>query len=351
LRISLADLANERVILVLGGPRSGTTWLAKIFDSHPDVLYRHEPDTVNRDQVLQDVFTDDQIGPNREAARDYLRQLLGVQTLKTAGSLPLFRKNYYGLVRQLLHDSTVYALRVVEKVGVASGAAKHLPVPDMLDAARHPALKVVIKSVSSRGRVRLFAEAMPGARIIFIVRDPCGQIASMMRGAALGKFADPAMDEVIRTEQARRYGLTAARLEAMSPVERFAWHWAVLNEKAIADLAELGTGKVVRYQELCVDPVGVSKGLFAFTGLGWHPQTERFIATSTSFNGPDRYYQVSKTSGTSLNKWRSELAREDQRRILQVVRETSMWGLCPEYESVPEPALRVAHSPPPTGSG
>jgi sulfotransferase family protein len=31
-------------ILILGAPRSGTTWLAKIVDSHPDVLYRHEPD-------------------------------------------------------------------------------------------------------------------------------------------------------------------------------------------------------------------------------------------------------------------------------------------------------------------
>ncbi len=31
-------------ILILGAPRSGTTWLAKIIDSHPDVLYRHEPD-------------------------------------------------------------------------------------------------------------------------------------------------------------------------------------------------------------------------------------------------------------------------------------------------------------------
>jgi LPS sulfotransferase NodH len=28
-------------ILILGAPRSGTTWLAKIIDSHPDVLYRH----------------------------------------------------------------------------------------------------------------------------------------------------------------------------------------------------------------------------------------------------------------------------------------------------------------------
>jgi hypothetical protein len=32
-------------ILVFGLPRSGTTWLGKIFDSHPETLYRHEPDS------------------------------------------------------------------------------------------------------------------------------------------------------------------------------------------------------------------------------------------------------------------------------------------------------------------
>ena len=36
--------ALASLILVVGAPRSGTTWLAKIIDSHPDVLYRHEPD-------------------------------------------------------------------------------------------------------------------------------------------------------------------------------------------------------------------------------------------------------------------------------------------------------------------
>ena len=44
----LSDIPIERIILILAAPRSGTTWLAKIFDSHPDVLYRHEPDTVLR---------------------------------------------------------------------------------------------------------------------------------------------------------------------------------------------------------------------------------------------------------------------------------------------------------------
>ena len=41
---ALVDGALSAPILILGAPRSGTTWLAKIIDSHPDVLYRHEPD-------------------------------------------------------------------------------------------------------------------------------------------------------------------------------------------------------------------------------------------------------------------------------------------------------------------
>ena len=41
------DALAATAILVLGYPRSGTTWLAKIFDSHPDILYRHEPDELS----------------------------------------------------------------------------------------------------------------------------------------------------------------------------------------------------------------------------------------------------------------------------------------------------------------
>ena len=36
---------KKPVILLFGMPRSGTTWIGKIFDSHIETLYRHEPDT------------------------------------------------------------------------------------------------------------------------------------------------------------------------------------------------------------------------------------------------------------------------------------------------------------------
>jgi len=38
-------ILKNRIILVFGMPRSGTTWLGKIFDSHMDLIYLHEPDS------------------------------------------------------------------------------------------------------------------------------------------------------------------------------------------------------------------------------------------------------------------------------------------------------------------
>src|ERR1700760_3806926 len=92
----LSDLPGDRVILILGAPRSGTSWLAKIIDSHPDVLYRHEPDTVLRNEVLPWMCGPDDIVKYRGEAESYLRQLIDVATLKSAGSLPIFRKRYQG---------------------------------------------------------------------------------------------------------------------------------------------------------------------------------------------------------------------------------------------------------------
>src|SRR2546425_7943601 len=37
------NAADRRLILLLGSSRSGTTWLAAILNSYPEVIYSHEP--------------------------------------------------------------------------------------------------------------------------------------------------------------------------------------------------------------------------------------------------------------------------------------------------------------------
>src|ERR1700722_19691843 len=210
--MNLSDLPSERIVLLLGAPRSGTSWLAKIFDSHPDVLYRHEPDTVLRTWDLPWMCPRDDVGKYVDEARLYLRRLIETATLKTAGSLPMFPKSFESTPARLTRTAIIHALQVADLVKAARRLTRSMHIPDFIDPARHPELRVVIKSVSSRGRARLFAEALPGAKIIFILRDAWGQVASMQRGAALGKFEEKVpVAELLETEQAARYGLTESR--------------------------------------------------------------------------------------------------------------------------------------------
>ena len=50
--MALSHIPSNRVILMLGAPRSGTSWLAKIFDSHPDVRWRKELSLHDQHRIL-----------------------------------------------------------------------------------------------------------------------------------------------------------------------------------------------------------------------------------------------------------------------------------------------------------
>jgi len=330
----LSDVASERIVLILGAPRSGTTWLAKIFDSHPDVLYRHEPDTVLRAPDLPWACGRADIPIHLDNACAYLAALIETATVKTAGSLPMLPKRFESLPARLLRRAIIYGLRVAALSRRGQRLCGNIPVPDLLDPARHPELRVVIKSVGSLGRAGLFAAALPQARIVFIVRDAWGQIASMRRGVALGKFEDSLpIAELVDPPRAARYGLTPARFATLPEVEQLAWNWAILNEKVIDDLGGLDRVKVLRYQDLCEHPQQQARELLDFAGLGWDAQTEAFLCRSTNHVGPDRYYAVFRDTATALYRWRQELSPADQRRISAVVRATSLSAFCPEFEA------------------
>jgi hypothetical protein len=332
--MALSDIPSNRVILILGAPRSGTSWLAKIFDSHPDVLYRHEPDTVLRNETLPWMCAPQDTPTYQDAAEAYLRQLIDITTLKSAGSLPIFPKRHRGMLASRIRSGIIYGLRVIELARVIQPLTRYVRIPDGLDLARHPDVRVVLKSVSSRGRAGLFAHALPGARIILIVRDPFGQVASMLRGEALGMFEDDIPSaEVLMTEEAKHYGLTPERFASLPLVEQFAWNWAVLNEKAINDLAGIPTARVLRYQDLGANPAEEARTLLAFCGLDWDPQTEVFVQQSTTHSGRDRYYQVMKDTPEAMNRWRKELSLDDQHRILAVVQRTSLASYCPAIDA------------------
>lgn len=318
-------------ILLFGVERSGTSWLGKIFDSHPMTLYRHEPERQLEDFGLPWICADAAPGAFDAAASDYLRRMAAAATVKTTGPAPFFAKSYRNRTDTALHRALAHGLRTLAALEPRRGGLHNLRLPDLARGDRG-AMRVVVKSVSGHGRAGLLTRAAADGQAVLLLRDPGGQVESVLRGAARGKFTESAEFAWIpATPPGRRHGLTAANLARMPVVEQLAWHWVVRNEMMLDDLTPLPNARVLRYDDLCADPAGEARALFAFTGLPWTRATEAFIAASVAGAGRQGYYTVFRDPAATLHRWRERLAPADRRRIAAILRQSALAGWWPDF--------------------
>lgn len=312
------------LIILMGMPRSGTSWLGKIFDSHPDTLYRHEPDSsqhIGGVPMFADIALTDQY---RDAITDVVDRLRGAWRSNVAATLPVFPKSYYAYPQLALRKFSILATKIGARV------LGELPVPEVVDLWRVSQLLPVWKSIESVGRLGVLCRSLPASRAILIIRHPCGYVASVLRGEAKGKFASSTPSDqdfgvyakMMEIPQARSHGLTLDGIRRMQPVERLAWRWVLFNEKAMNDVAGLSNCSSVSYEDLCRDPITQAGKLFAFSGLKWNEQTETFIRQSTASNNAS-YYSIFKDPQKSANQWKTDLTAGDIERVLAVIRDTA----------------------------
>ena len=318
------------LILLFGMPRSGTTWIGKIFDSHPDTLYRHEPDSWGLLNAIPLMAPIEQADAYTKSIRDFCARLPDMKLTKVAASTPIFPKSYYSSLQYELFRLNVFAVKVVAKL------FGERPVHNMIRTRDLEQIRVVWKSIESLGRLGVIERAMQPCYGIHIARHPCGYVASLLRGEAQRHFSDEvaASEDMgllalcLDTPAAHQHGLTLEGLKLMHPVERLAWRWVLFNAKAMQDIEGQPGCMTLRYEDLCLDPLGVAKQLFDFTRLPWNEQTEHFVTQSTS-KDVGRYYSVVKDPLKASSKWKGELSGEDVDRIYSVVAGTQPGALYP----------------------
>jgi len=319
--------------LILGAPRSGTSWLGKIFDSHPDVLYRHEPDIALREPRLPLIIRTEDSAQYTDIAAAYLDRLLSASTIKATVKLPVFAKSYRPWALGLLYQAMVQSARLLAGTP-ATDRFGAIGLPDLFKVDRHPQLRFVMKTVTALGRVGVFLRAVPTMRVIFLLRHPGGQVASMLRGMRLGKMQtlDGLTKVVARNLVAARYGLSSQSLAKASPVDQWAWHWVIMNELALEALAAQGRGRtcVVTYEDICCDPIGWAKVLFDFGSLRWNHQTEKFINRSIQGQRRESYYGVFHSPAEVVNRWRLELDTCDRQAITDILQQTELARYWPD---------------------
>lgn len=327
------------MILVFGMPRSGTSWIGKIFDSHPDTLYRHEPDSSCKSRNIPITPALESLDDLRPDLEEYIRAILALRSASVSAKLPILAKSYY--------PAPIYLLRKYSAIGarIWSRYLHEIQVPEFIAASERKRIRLVWKSIESIGRLGLIVRILEDCRALLIIRHPCGQIASVLRGEAGGQFGDPnpssedygIFDALLATPQARVHGLSGSALHAMQPVERLAWRWVLFNEKALLETAGLANCMTVRYEDLCADPSGVTRAMFAFSGLDWGEATHQFLEQSI---GAEKrgYYGLVKDPRRSARKWREQLSPEDIGRITAIASRSRVgrW-LLQEAGENPEP--------------
>lgn len=306
----------EDMILLFGMPRSGTTWIGKVFDSHPQVNYRHEPDSQFRLDNIVPLFADCADTPRFLAAlQDYAANKLYRCSPRTCGKQPRFAKLGENALTRQGQQLMLLAAKVTERV-----SGRRLSWPGSRRG------RLTWKSIESLGRLGMLLQAFPASRGIMIVRDPRGYVASVMRGEAQGRFLSSdsiandwgLFDLLCQTPYAQQTGITLAQLKQAAPEQRLAWLWVLFNQKAMDDIAATKNGRMVRYEDLCAHPARDFQMLFNFCGLTWHPQSQAFIQASTT-QSKDDYYSVYKDPLQSANKWQQELSTEQAESVAELV--------------------------------
>lgn len=316
------------LILLFGLPRSGTTWIGKIFDSHPATLYRHEPDSQGRLSTLPLLPGD---APDIDASREIDRFVTGLPELcdlKTAGSMPVFKKDWVSEGGTRLYACGIWAARFLSRLG---GSERVWFAPgDRLP----PDVTVVWKSIESLARLGWILSVCPYATPIHVIRHPCGHIASVLEGERRRKFSSecPAADDrgllelLANTTYAKSRGIGIQELQSMTAEERLAWRWLIFNEAGIDAVEASGRGGVFSYDALCADAERLGGKMLRAAGLELSPQVDEFVRASTGGSGRSSYYSVYRNAGEAAERWRQVLSVEQADRIMTVVKNSRSVG-------------------------
>jgi hypothetical protein len=315
--------ALASTILILGCQRSGTTWLAKIIDSHPDVLYRHEPDEALPAPPSLD----------KAALPALLTRWIGDRGARAVDIKPFFSKSWQPAWARAIRLTLATAVKAAGRLPPPVSALAALPIPDI---GARPAPRVAIKSIRWAGDAAILARTLSASRTILILRHPCGQVASVMRGNRQRRFdlktegTDMPFDEAAAVSFAASHGIDDPTFQALPDAAKYAWGWRAFNEPAYAALAAQPNVHVVLYETLCAHPQALARRIMAFAGLDWTHQTEEFVSQSTVHQGSAGYYAVFRNAVAAAEAWRDTMSASDQLAVRSVVAASPLTRFWPD---------------------
>ena len=258
--------------MVVGMPRSGTSWLGQILDSNPKVAYRLSP-----------IFS-------------YSMKNCVNEKSKKADFEWMFKKAFISANDEFMNQTNK------RKDGLFPIFEKVEP-PEIL----------VIKMTRYHNLITKILELFDDLQMVSIIRNPCGAIYSWLTTEKeFPKTANPKKEW--RTGQCRKTG-----------PEEF---WGFNDWKYVTYL-HLGLEqrfpkrfRIIQYESLVENPRKETKLLYKFLGLEFTKQTEDFLVNSQNVHISDPYSVFKKPS--TKDKWRNRLDKEVQFEIYEDIKDSPL---------------------------
>lgn len=295
-----------------------------MIDSHPATLYRHEPDSLAGFPAMPELIHADQYDNFNDELQAFLLSLPKLDRVRESGSLPVFRKNAESGLNRLGRYALVGALRL------ASRRIGNVRVPAIFQPPEKEGLSILWKSVNSVGRLAAIKKAGAPIKIIVLIRHPGGMIASILKGMEQGVKAPSPRSKIIELANSHSPYITQQLpgLKNYNHIELEAFRWAVLNSHAITQLENQPGCMLLKYEDLCANPLRVMQDVLKFADLPWHRQVESFVQRSISKNS-SRYYGLHRKP-ENIDTWRQSMPGSVQSRIMQIVKGSEAGDLYPE---------------------
>ena len=233
-----------RLALLYGHPRSGTTLLEQVLDSHDDVISMEE----------SHVFTEEASRPLHRNFSDET-PLLSVLETASADRLRQSRKNYFCFAEKLLGE-TVGGRLLIDK---------------------NPGLNLAIPAV-----VRIF----PEAKFLVAIRDP--------RDVCLSCFMQPLEINIVNSAYLSFEGTVTQYASDMG-------FWRAMQPRLKNPAIE------IRYEELVNNLESVSRRVLDFLGLDWDERVLRFNehARNKVVRSPTSTDVTRPIFKTAIGRWRN----------------------------------------------
>ncbi len=294
-------------VLILGVPRSGTTWIGRALGAAEGAVYVNEPDgdhdpfafRTRLGQPIAPVLAPGDDAP--ESERLWAGAFAGGRPARTVRDR-IARRLYAATPVRQRWEVWLGAEPSTRLRWVARLAVPRVAVPD--------ARVVVVKSV----RAELSAEwivARFAPRVLVVERNPLNVLASWID---LGYVRDPREAATYAQLAGERWGVEPPSASA-SQLERQSFTYGVLATALHEAAARHDDWIVVSHDELCLDAPAGFAALAPRLGLTWGDAAARFVVESDTAGAG---YLTERRTAEQPGRWRSRLSSEQ----VAIIRET-----------------------------